>query len=124
MKIWKVVPLPFQMAVSLDHFSVLQSSIHHNLQFLECMVLSKDLSLSMEKLRSVIFTQNLGGHWEFKATVRWLKPLKMTDFFQIRPMMYVALTYDHRLIDGREAVTFLKGIKQKVEDPRRLLLDL
>ena len=52
-----------------------------------------------------------------------LKPLKIT-FFQIRPMMYVALTYDHRLIDGREAVTFLKGIKQKVEDPRRLLLDL
>jgi len=43
---------------------------------------------------------------------------------QIRPMMYVALTYDHRLIDGREAVTFLKSIKQKVEDPRRLLLDL
>ena len=39
-----------------------------------------------------------------------------------RPMMYVALTYDHRLIDGREAVTFLKRIKDVVEDPRRLLL--
>jgi len=39
-------------------------------------------------------------------------------------MMYVALTYDHRLVDGREAVTFLKGIKQKIEDPRRLLLEL
>lgn len=39
-----------------------------------------------------------------------------------RPMMYVALTYDHRLIDGREAVTFLKRIKEVVEDPRRLLL--
>ena len=52
-------------------------------------------------------------------------PILDSDFlFQIRPMMYVALTYDHRLIDGREAVTFLKGIKQKVEDPRRLLLDL
>lgn len=37
-------------------------------------------------------------------------------------MMYVALTYDHRLIDGREAVTFLKRIKEVVEDPRRLLL--
>lgn len=47
-------------------------------------------------------------------------------FFQveIRPMMYVALTYDHRLIDGREAVTFLKKIKQVVEDPRMMLLDL
>ncbi|CAG0903879.1 unnamed protein product [Darwinula stevensoni] len=42
----------------------------------------------------------------------------------IRPMMYVALTYDHRLIDGREAVTFLRKIKQAVEDPRCLLLGL
>ncbi|KAK8967192.1 hypothetical protein KSP40_PGU011798 [Platanthera guangdongensis] len=41
-----------------------------------------------------------------------------------RPMMYVALTYDHRLIDGREAVFFLRRIKDVVEDPRRLLLDL
>lgn len=39
-------------------------------------------------------------------------------------MMYLALTYDHRLIDGREAVTFLRRIKELVEDPRRLLLDL
>ena len=43
---------------------------------------------------------------------------------EIRPMMYVALTYDHRLIDGREAVTFLVKIKQAIEDPRILLLDL
>lgn len=43
---------------------------------------------------------------------------------QPRPMMYIALTYDHRLIDGREAVTFLKRIKEVVEDPRRLLLDV
>lgn len=42
----------------------------------------------------------------------------------IRPMMYVALTYDHRLIDGREAVTFLRKIKSTVEDPRTLLLDI
>ena len=41
-----------------------------------------------------------------------------------RPMMNVALTYDHRLVDGREAVTFLKMIKEAVEDPRRLLLNL
>lgn len=47
-------------------------------------------------------------------------------FFQvvIRPMMYVALTYDHRLVDGREAVTFLKTIKTAVEDPRTMFLDL
>lgn len=41
-----------------------------------------------------------------------------------RPMMYLALTYDHRLVDGREAVTFLKRVKEIIEDPRRLLLDV
>mmetsp|Transcript_10262 Transcript_10262/g.28797 ORF Transcript_10262/g.28797 Transcript_10262/m.28797 type:complete len:429 (-) Transcript_10262:16-1302(-) len=41
-----------------------------------------------------------------------------------RPMMYLALTYDHRLIDGREGVTFLKGIADRITDPSRLLLDL
>lgn len=43
---------------------------------------------------------------------------------EVRPMMYVALTYDHRLVDGREAVTFLRKIKVVVEDPRALLLDM
>jgi len=43
---------------------------------------------------------------------------------KVRPVMYLALTYDHRLVDGREAVTFLVSVKNKLEDPRRLLLDL
>ncbi|XP_020329174.2 dihydrolipoyllysine-residue succinyltransferase component of 2-oxoglutarate dehydrogenase complex, mitochondrial-like [Oncorhynchus kisutch] len=47
-----------------------------------------------------------------------------TPKVEIRPMMYVALTYDHRLVDGREAVTFLRKIKSVVEDPRVLLLDM
>ena len=42
----------------------------------------------------------------------------------IRPMMYVALTYDHRLIDGREAVSFLVRIKQCIENPARMLLEV
>merc|ERR1711865_1066980 len=41
-----------------------------------------------------------------------------------RPIMYIALTYDHRLVDGREAVTFLCSVRDKVEDPRRMLLGL
>ena len=41
-----------------------------------------------------------------------------------RPVMYVALTYDHRIIDGREAVLFLRKIKECVEDPKQLLFDL
>jgi len=43
---------------------------------------------------------------------------------EARPMMYLALTYDHRLIDGREAVTFLKSVANKIEDPAKLLLTL
>ncbi len=42
----------------------------------------------------------------------------------VRPMMYLALSYDHRLVDGREAVTFLVAIKNAIEDPTRLLIDL
>jgi 2-oxoglutarate dehydrogenase E2 component (dihydrolipoamide succinyltransferase) len=42
----------------------------------------------------------------------------------VRPMMYLALSYDHRLIDGREAVTFLVRVKEAIEDPARLLLDM
>ena len=41
-----------------------------------------------------------------------------------RPMMYLALSYDHRLIDGREAVTYLVRVKEAIEDPTRLLIDL
>lgn len=43
---------------------------------------------------------------------------------EIRPIMQVALTYDHRLIDGREAVTFLRKIKSSVEDPRTILMNI
>ncbi|XP_023850345.1 dihydrolipoyllysine-residue succinyltransferase component of 2-oxoglutarate dehydrogenase complex, mitochondrial isoform X1 [Salvelinus sp. IW2-2015] len=52
------------------------------------------------------------------------RPVAIGGKVEIRPMMYVALTYDHRLIDGREAVTFLRKIKAVVEDPRVLLLDM
>jgi 2-oxoglutarate dehydrogenase E2 component (dihydrolipoamide succinyltransferase) len=52
------------------------------------------------------------------------KPVVVNGQIVIRPMMYIALTYDHRLIDGREAVTFLKKIKTSVEDSRSLLLDI
>ncbi|MFT5041850.1 MAG: 2-oxoglutarate dehydrogenase E2 component (dihydrolipoamide succinyltransferase), partial [Hyphomicrobiaceae bacterium] len=46
------------------------------------------------------------------------------DEIVVRPMMYVALSYDHRLIDGREAVTFLVRVKERLEDPSRMLLDV
>lgn len=52
------------------------------------------------------------------------RPTVVDDQVVIRPIMYLALTYDHRLIDGKEAVTFLRHIKHSIEDPRRLLLDL
>jgi len=52
------------------------------------------------------------------------RPVAVNGQVVIRPMMYVALTYDHRLVDGREAVTFLVKVKQAIEDPARLLLGL
>jgi 2-oxoglutarate dehydrogenase E2 component (dihydrolipoamide succinyltransferase) len=52
------------------------------------------------------------------------RPVAVNGQVVIRPMMYVALTYDHRLVDGREAVTFLVKVKQGIEDPARLLLGL
>jgi 2-oxoglutarate dehydrogenase E2 component (dihydrolipoamide succinyltransferase) len=50
------------------------------------------------------------------------KPVAINGQVVIRPMMYLALTYDHRLLDGREAVQFLVKVKDYIEDPRRMLL--
>jgi 2-oxoglutarate dehydrogenase E2 component (dihydrolipoamide succinyltransferase) len=50
------------------------------------------------------------------------KPVVINGQIVIRPMMYLALTYDHRLLDGREAVQFLVKVKDFIEDPRRMLL--
>merc|ERR1712046_568934 len=51
------------------------------------------------------------------------RPVCVGNKIEARPIMYVALTYDHRIIDGREAVLFLKQIKELVEDPQRMLLE-
>jgi len=52
------------------------------------------------------------------------RPMAVDGKIEIRPMMYLALSYDHRIIDGREAVTFLVRIKECLEDPQRLILEL
>jgi 2-oxoglutarate dehydrogenase E2 component (dihydrolipoamide succinyltransferase) len=52
------------------------------------------------------------------------RPVVVDDQIVIRPMMYVALSYDHRIVDGREAVTFLKRIKECVENPERMLMEI
>ena len=51
------------------------------------------------------------------------RPVAVNGQVVVRPMMYVALSYDHRIVDGREAVTFLKRIKEMIEDPTRLMLE-
>jgi len=58
----------------------------------------------------------LGMH----ATVQ--RPVVVNNQIVIRPMMYLALTYDHRIIDGKDAVTFLKRVKELIEEPRKMLL--
>jgi 2-oxoglutarate dehydrogenase E2 component (dihydrolipoamide succinyltransferase) len=52
------------------------------------------------------------------------RPMVVAGKIEIRPMMYIALSYDHRIVDGKEAVSFLVRVKESVEDPRRLMLDI
>ena len=52
------------------------------------------------------------------------RPVAINGKVEIRPMMYVALSYDHRLIDGKESVSFLVAVKELLEDPARLLLEV
>jgi len=52
------------------------------------------------------------------------RPVVVGNKIEARPMMYLALSYDHRLVDGREAVLFLKNIKELIEDPRKMLLEI
>jgi len=52
------------------------------------------------------------------------RPMAIGGKIEIRPMMYIALSYDHRIVDGKEAVSFLVRVKESVEDPRRLMLDI
>jgi 2-oxoglutarate dehydrogenase E2 component (dihydrolipoamide succinyltransferase) len=52
------------------------------------------------------------------------RPMVVNGEIRIRPMMYLALTYDHRIIDGREAVQFLVSVKESLEDPARLLIQV
>ena len=51
------------------------------------------------------------------------RPIAVGDKIEIRPMMYLALSYDHRAVDGKEAVTFLIKVKECIEDPKKLSLD-
>ena len=52
------------------------------------------------------------------------RPVAVKGQVVIKPMMYLALSYDHRIVDGREAVSFLVRVKESLEDPARLVLDL
>jgi 2-oxoglutarate dehydrogenase E2 component (dihydrolipoamide succinyltransferase) len=52
------------------------------------------------------------------------RPVAIAGKIEIKPMMYLALTYDHRIVDGREAVTFLVRVKEALEDPVRLTLEI
>ncbi|MFY7961887.1 MAG: 2-oxoglutarate dehydrogenase complex dihydrolipoyllysine-residue succinyltransferase [Elsteraceae bacterium] len=104
---------------------------------------ARDGKLSMEDLSGGTFTISNGGVYGSLMSTPILNPPqsgilgmhkiqkravvvsdKSGDKIEIRPMMYLALSYDHRIIDGREAVTFLIKVKEAIEDPQRLLFDL
>lgn len=95
-------------------------------------------SLSVEDLRGGTFTLTNGGVFGSMLSTPILnlpqvgilglhkiedRPIAENGQVVIRPMMYVALSYDHRIVDGREAVQFLVHIKELIEEPERLLLD-
>ncbi len=101
---------------------------------------AKEGTLKMEEMQGGTFTISNGGVFGSlmstpiinppQSAVLGLhrieqRPVVMPDgSIAARPMMYLALSYDHRLVDGREAVTFLKIVKEAIEDPARLLIDL
>ena len=100
---------------------------------------AKDGSLKMEEMKGGTFTISNGGVFGSlmstpiinppQSAVLGLhriedRPVVRDGQIVIRPMMYLALSYDHRLIDGREAVTFLVALKNAIEDPTRILIDL
>ena len=100
---------------------------------------AKDGSLTMEDMKGGTFTISNGGVFGSlmstpiinppQSAVLGLhriedRPVAINGKVEIRPMMYIALRYDHRLIDGREAVTALKIMKEAIEDPTRMLIDL
>ena len=99
----------------------------------------RDKKLSLDELQGGTFTVTNGGLFGSLMSTPILnppqtgvlgmhavqdRPVVRDGQIVIRPMMYVALSYDHRLIDGREAVSYLKRVKEGVEDPARLLLDV
>lgn len=100
---------------------------------------ARDGKLSMEEMMGGTFTVTNGGVFGSMLSTPILnppqsgilgmhriedRPVAINGEVVIRPMMYLALSYDHRIIDGRESVTFLRTIKECIEDPKRLLLDL
>jgi 2-oxoglutarate dehydrogenase E2 component (dihydrolipoamide succinyltransferase) len=100
---------------------------------------ARDGKLSMAELQGGTFTITNGGVYGSLMSSPILnppqagvlgmhkiqeRPMVINGEIEIRPMMYLALTYDHRIIDGKEAVTFLVRVKEALEDPQRLLLDL
>ena len=100
---------------------------------------ARDNKLKLEELQGGTFTITNGGVFGSLMSTPILnspqsgilgmhkiqpRPVADDDKVVIRPMMYLALSYDHRLVDGREAVTFLVRVKENLEDPQRLLLDI
>src|SRR5208283_1777625 len=100
---------------------------------------ARDGKLSLEEMQGGTFTISNGGVYGSLMSTPILnapqsgilglhkiqeRPVAIGGKIEIRPMMYLALTYDHRLVDGREAVTFLVRVKEALEDPARLVLDI
>lgn len=102
-------------------------------------VRARDGKLAIEEMKGGTFTISNGGVYGSLMSSPILnppqsgilgmhkiqsRPMAVNGVVEIRSMMYLALSYDHRIVDGREAVTFLVRVKEALEDPRRLLIDM
>ncbi len=100
---------------------------------------ARDGALALDDLQGGTFTISNGGVYGSLMSTPILnapqsgilgmhkiqdRPVAMGGQVVIRPMMYLALSYDHRIVDGKEAVTFLVRVKETIEDPERLLLEV
>ena len=108
-------------------------------KIMELALKARDGKITLEEMRGGTFTITNGGIFGSMLSTPIInlpqsailgmhnivqRPVAINGQVVIRPIMYIALSYDHRIVDGRESVGFLKTVKELIEDPHRMLLDV
>jgi 2-oxoglutarate dehydrogenase E2 component (dihydrolipoamide succinyltransferase) len=127
------------LVVPIVHDADLRSFADLEKEIARLALAARDNKLSLDDLSGGTFTVSNGGVFGSLLSTPILnppqsgilgmhkiekRPVVVDDQIVIRPMMYLALSYDHRIVDGEQAVAFLVSVKQRLEDPERMLLDM